>query len=141
MDSPDLRAGDEDRDRTIGVLREAFAQGRLSQTEFDERLDSAHAARTFGELDALTADLPSMAASTPTPVVEMESAVAKERRDMRTAWASWLGVGVLVNIIWFATWMGNGPAPYYWPIWVIGPWGGGMLIWTLSSKAGRPKNG
>jgi hypothetical protein len=141
VSSPDLRAGDEDRDRTIDVLREAFAQGRLSHREFDERLDSAHGALTFGDLDALIADLPSMAASTPVPLAATEAAVAKERRDMRSAWASWLGVGVLVNIIWFATWMGNGPAPYYWPIWVIGPWGGGMLIWTLSSKAERPRNG
>jgi hypothetical protein len=62
----------------------------------------------------------------------------KERREIKSAWASWLGVGVLVNIIWFATWMGSGPAPYYWPIWVIGPWGGGMLIWTLTSRFEKP---
>ena len=86
---------------------------------------------------ALTADLPHDPPPNSSPAVH----AAKEQRDMRSAWASWLGVGVLVNIIWFGTWMGNGPAPYYWPIWVMGPWGAGMLIWTLSSRAGRSEDG
>lgn len=141
MSSPDLRAGDADRDQTIAVLREAFAEGRLSESEFDDRLEGAHAARTFGDLAKLTADLPVAKPSVPAPTDEQTLAVSKERRDMRSAWASWLGVGVLMNVIYFATWMGSGPAPYYWPIWVIGPWGAGMLIWTLSSRAERPKNG
>ena len=137
MNEPELRAGDADRDKTISVLREAYAEGRLKPEEFNERLDRAHAAATYADLDALTADLPAGGAvSTPE-----QSKALKERRDMRSAWASWLGVGVLVNIIWFATWMGSGPAPYYWPIWVMGPWGAGMLIWSLSSRAERSDDG
>lgn len=132
-----MRAGDADRDTTISLLREAFAEGRLSQDEFDDRLDGAHAARTYADLAQLTSDLPAPARS----VAKVErNEVVKDRKDRRSAWASWLGVGVLVNIIWFATWMGSGPAPYYWPIWVIGPWGGAMVIWTLTSKAKRPPN-
>ena len=132
-----MRAGDADRDTTISLLREAFAEGRLSQDEFDDRLDRAHAARTYADLAQLTSDLPASASN----VAKVErNEVVKDRRDRRSAWASWLGVGVLVNIIWFATWMGSGPAPYYWPIWVIGPWGGAMVIWTLTSKAKRPPN-
>lgn len=137
-----MRAGDADRDATIAALREAFAEGRLSQEEFDERLGQAHAARTYADLAHLTGDLPgAVAVPSPAPVVERTIDTAKERRDLRSAWASWLGVGVLVNIIWFATWMGSGPAPYYWPIWVIGPWGGAMLIWTLTSRAKRRSDG
>ncbi|MEY2990052.1 MAG: hypothetical protein RLZZ163_968 [Actinomycetota bacterium] len=137
-----MRASDADRDATIAALREAFAEGRLSQDEFDERLGRAHSARTYADLSHLTEDLPgAVAVPSPTPVVEQSSDPAKERRDLRSAWASWLGVGVLVNIIWFATWMGSGPAPYYWPIWVVGPWGGAMLIWTLTSRAKRRSDG
>ncbi len=137
-----MRASDADRDATIAALREAFAEGRLSQDEFDERLGRAHSARTYADLSHLTEDLPgAVAVPSPTPVVEQSSDPAKERRDLRSAWASWLGVGVLVNIIWFATWMGSGPAPYYWPIWVMGPWGGAMLIWTLTSRAKRRSDG
>ena len=132
-----MRAGDADRDTTISLLREAFAEGRLSQDEFDDRLDRAHAARTYADLAQLTLDLPVSASN----VAKVErNEVVKDRKELRSAWASWLGVGVLVNIIWFATWMGSGPAPYYWPIWVIGPWGGAMVIWTLTSKAKRPPN-
>ena len=132
-----MRAGDADRDTTISLLREAFAEGRLSQDEFDDRLDRAHAARTYADLAQLTLDLPVSASN----VAKVErNEVVKDSKELRSAWASWLGVGVLVNIIWFATWMGSGPAPYYWPIWVIGPWGGAMVIWTLTSKAKRPPN-
>lgn len=137
MNEPELRAGDADRDATIATLRQAYTEGRLDSAEFNERLDRAHEARTFADLASLTSDLPSPSSE----ISSEEGKAAKERRDMRTAWASWLGVGVLVNIIWFATWMGDGPAPYYWPIWVMGPWGAGMLIWTLSSRAERPGNG
>ena len=136
-----MRAGDADRDKTIAVLREAFAEGRLSQEEFDDRLEGAHQARTYADLALLTTDLPSASAEV-SPVDQKEAdKYRKDRKDLRSAWASWLGVGVLVNIIWFATWMGDGPAPYYWPIWVIGPWGGAMVIWSLTSKAERPKDG
>lgn len=136
-----MRAGDADRDATIAILREAFAEGRLSQDEFDDRLERAHAGRTYAELAKLTADLPVTAQSSEVEVPAGDSKRGKERKDLRSAWASWLGVGVLVNIIWFATWMGSGPAPYYWPIWVIGPWGGAMVIWTLTSKVQRPSSG
>ena len=56
--APALRAGDADRDRTIARLREAYAEGRLTNEEFQQRLDRAQQSRTFGELAALVADLP-----------------------------------------------------------------------------------
>ena len=55
---PDLRASDEDRDRTAAQLGGALAVGRLTSTEYAERLDAAYAARTIGELAPLTRDLP-----------------------------------------------------------------------------------
>jgi hypothetical protein len=55
---PELRACDEDRDRTAAQLGGALAVGRLTSTEYAERLDAAYAARTIGELAPLTRDLP-----------------------------------------------------------------------------------
>jgi DUF1707 SHOCT-like domain len=52
------RAGDADRNRTAALLKEAHAAGYLTLEEVDERLGSALAARTRGELDRLVADLP-----------------------------------------------------------------------------------
>jgi hypothetical protein len=59
---PDLRASDADRERVAEVLRHAAGEGRLTVDELDERIDAAFAARTHGELEALTADLPAASA-------------------------------------------------------------------------------
>jgi Domain of unknown function (DUF1707) len=53
-----FRVGDADRNRTADLLKEAHAAGYLSLGEVDERLGTALAARTRGELDRLVADLP-----------------------------------------------------------------------------------
>ncbi|HEV3264022.1 MAG TPA: adenylate/guanylate cyclase domain-containing protein [Acidimicrobiales bacterium] len=55
---PIQRAADADRDRTVTLLREHVVVGRLTLDEFSERVGSALAARTRGELEALVADLP-----------------------------------------------------------------------------------
>ena len=52
------RVGDADRNRTADLLKEAHAAGYLTLEEADERLGTALAARTRGELDRLVADLP-----------------------------------------------------------------------------------
>jgi Domain of unknown function (DUF1707)/Cell wall-active antibiotics response 4TMS YvqF len=54
----DLRASDADRDRTAAVLSSALATGRLTRTEYAERLDAAYGATTLGDLEPLTRDLP-----------------------------------------------------------------------------------
>lgn len=53
-----MRAGDADRERTIGALRDATVEGRLTLDEFADRVEKAELARTQGELEPLTADLP-----------------------------------------------------------------------------------
>ncbi|MET7795287.1 DUF1707 SHOCT-like domain-containing protein [Streptomyces decoyicus] len=66
-DLPELRASDADRERVAEILRDAVAEGRLAMEEFDERLDAVYKARTYGELEPLTADLP-VAAAGPAPL-------------------------------------------------------------------------
>jgi hypothetical protein len=53
-----LRASRADRERVIDLLKAAFAQGRLDRNEFDARIGQALASRTYGELAAITADIP-----------------------------------------------------------------------------------
>nr|WP_108955470.1 DUF1707 domain-containing protein [Streptomyces fragilis] len=55
---PELRAGDADRERVAERLRDALAEGRLDMDEFQERLDVVYAAKTYGELEPVTRDLP-----------------------------------------------------------------------------------
>lgn len=53
-----LRASDADREQIVERLRGAANEGRLRADEFDDRLADALQARTYGELDAIVADLP-----------------------------------------------------------------------------------
>jgi hypothetical protein len=53
-----MRASDADRDAVVSELSEHFQAGRLTAGELDERTGRALAARTWGELGELVADLP-----------------------------------------------------------------------------------
>ncbi len=53
-----MRASSADRERAVDVLKAGFAEGRLTQDEYNDRMGRAYAARTYGELASLTADLP-----------------------------------------------------------------------------------
>ena len=56
--NPAWLASSADRERAVGVLRAGFTEGRLTQDELNDRVAQAYAARTYGQLWALTADLP-----------------------------------------------------------------------------------
>ncbi len=58
MDARDLRVSDAEREHVGTLLQRAVGQGMLSLGEFSERMDTALAARTRGELNAVLADLP-----------------------------------------------------------------------------------
>jgi len=53
-----MRAAASDRERTMDVLKAAFTEGRLTKEEFDARSARVLAAKTYGELATLIADLP-----------------------------------------------------------------------------------
>jgi hypothetical protein len=126
---PNIRASDEDRDRTASLLREHHALGRLTAEEFNDRLDKTFAAKTVGDLDALLADLPGIdlyrlpgAALTRQPRQSQARGLAPTRGRFspawQAAWGSWLSVSLVCFVIWGLT--GTG---YLWPLWVAGPWG------------------
>ena len=70
--NPAMRAASADRERAVDVLKAGFAEGRLTQDEYNERMNRAYTARTYAELMALTADLPAGAMPTvyPMPVYQ-----------------------------------------------------------------------
>lgn len=53
-----LRASDADRERVAERLRQAAAEGRLLTEELEQRLEASFSARTYGQLNAIVADLP-----------------------------------------------------------------------------------
>lgn len=87
----ELRASYEDRDEVAEQLRVAAGDGRLTATELDQRLDAALTARTYGELTALTADLPggpgsrlaATAGARPADAAHIDGGSGTVRRDGR----------------------------------------------------------
>jgi hypothetical protein len=53
-----LRASDADRERVAGLLRDAYAEGRISPVEHEERLSEVYRATTYAELLPVLHDLP-----------------------------------------------------------------------------------
>jgi hypothetical protein len=58
----EMRISDAERDQVAAILREAAGEGRLDFGELDERLTAVYAAKTYGELEPITRDLPEPAA-------------------------------------------------------------------------------
>jgi hypothetical protein len=71
-----LRASDADREQVAERLRKAAAEGRLRADELEQRLGATFAALTYGELDALVADLPEERVAPPRrPLARMRTPV------------------------------------------------------------------
>jgi hypothetical protein len=107
-----LRASDEDRERLVDELNEHAVAGRLDTDELEERLQSAYAARTTAELDALRRDLPVTPRQTALSHAQRRSQLT--RRTLQEAGGS-LGLFIVCTIIWAA----NGASGQFWPVWVL----------------------
>jgi hypothetical protein len=150
---PRIRASDDDRERTVALLREHHAAGRLDVDEFNERMDKAYAAKTLGELDELMSDLPVIDlyrlpdASLPPhyrrqipgsgsgSLAVAAGGIARGHRfspAWQAAWGSWFSITLLCFVIWALSGAG-----YVWPLWIAGPWGAVMLArWVSGSHPG-----
>jgi hypothetical protein len=62
-----LRASDADREQVANVLSTAYAEGRLTREEHDDRLDQVLRAKTFDDLIPITQDLVVVGPSGPAP--------------------------------------------------------------------------
>jgi hypothetical protein len=67
-----LRASDADRDQVATLLSTAYAEGRLTREEHDERIGELMVAKTFDDLIPLTRDL--VIVSSPAPLAAPQSA-------------------------------------------------------------------
>ena len=143
MPDPHLRAADHDRAAVAATLGRAMSDGRLSVAEYDERLAAAYASRTYGELASLTADLPgSTPAPSPVRTTAGPAPVPGCGGDPGglgwPAWGSWGSTALIVLSIWAVTSIVAQEFLYFWPFWVIVPWGGMLLMGTLGAWVRRP---
>lgn len=135
--NPDIRASDADRDRVAASLREHCGEGRITMDELHERLEAVYDAKTLGQLQEITADLPEedlhqlpVPASQPRSTdVPAQAPVATELGG-RAMWAAWATVGGINFTIWLIIAVSAGWV-YPWWIWVVGPWGAVLLINAL----------
>ncbi len=152
MPEPHLRAADTDREAVATALGQHMASGRLTVAEYEERLAQAYAAKTYGDLDALTADLPAPAAAGNSRPVDAEQAPALpppgtavcgparyqavppltgpwgwHGRGAEHSWRAWLATSATVLVVYLAISLASWEFHYFWPIWVIGPWGAALL--------------
>lgn len=54
----EFRASHAEREAVVERLQDAAAEGRITMAELEERVEAAYSARTHGDLETLTADLP-----------------------------------------------------------------------------------
>jgi Domain of unknown function (DUF1707) len=106
-----MRASDQDRASAAELLSEAYAIGRLTRDELDERATAAYSAKTWGDLRDVIADLPAPAAGAgfPSGVMTAHSGPRKAGRRVvgQTAWtfALLLAFGLAGMVIPGAAWV------------------------------------
>jgi|SRR5437868_1422866 len=137
--NPDIRASDADRDRVAASLREHCGVGRISMDEMNERLDLVYQAKTLGQLEDITSDLPEEDLhQLPVPASQRKGTASVEprpkgalyQRGSRAMWATWAMASGINLTIWLALAL-TGNVVYPWWIWVAGPWGAVILLNSL----------
>lgn len=130
-----LRIGHAERDRTIALLREHTAAGRLDLDEFEERVGQVTTAKTAADLDAVLTDLPRLPSQVPPPRPwgpppgpwgappggwsRPGPWAPPGAPGVRTGWRVlplWARLVLIMLVVWAVTGAG-----YFWPVWVIVP--------------------
>jgi DUF1707 SHOCT-like domain len=93
-----LRTSHADREQVIEVLKAAFVQGRLDRDEFDLRVGRALASRTYTDLAALTADIPTRLTRARSPEPARESVNKKKKAVAALACATLALPGLMVAL-------------------------------------------
>ena len=119
-ESAPLRAADRDRAVVVAALGDAYADGRLTKEEYDERATAATTARTLGELPPLLADLVPIAPGAPGAELDRVTSEALDAQALRhwekqraEAVNGLLFIAVVTWVIW---WVTSGGDAFPWPI-------------------------
>ena len=130
-EDPTLRAGDADRDRVIEALRAHAAAGRLGFDELASRVEAASAARTFGELRAVVADLPRIRLAS-----DRRAAQARAAAELRDHLRWYVAVNLALIAVWAVTGAGHP-----WFVWPLLGWGIGIIAHAapVLGARGRPR--
>jgi hypothetical protein len=108
-----LRASDSDRDIVNDVLGTAYAEGRLTPEELDERSDQVALAKTLGELPPIMDDLVVRSSTSPVLRDKRAEAELRYRKQRQEALFSFITPTLICWVIWSATMFGGFPWPFF----------------------------
>jgi hypothetical protein len=108
-----LRASDADRDIVNDLLGTAYAEGRLTPEELDERTDQVTRSRTLGDLPPIMDDLVATTPALTQRGGHRAEAEHRYRQQRQSAFWGFLTPTLICWAIWFA--IGGG---FPWPIFV-----------------------
>ncbi len=130
MPNAPVRLSEPEREQAIASLSDHFAQGRMTLDDFHQRVDQVLRATTRDQLGTVLFDVPTDVGA-PAPIA-VRSDVTRARDPLEAApWAPWAVTAVICLVIWLATSLAAGAALYFWPVWVIGPWGAALASRSL----------
>src|SRR5215467_6055645 len=142
-----MRASDADRQELVDRLATSPEEGRLKMDEYAERMGLAYEAVTYGDLAALSADLPQagpVATREAAPLAAGPQAAAAPRGVMadlpaalKVLWTIWLAAVAINLIVWVVVSGTAGDLVYPWPVWVAGPAGAVLLAVSAGAAAIR----
>ena len=129
MGREDMRAADADRQRVADQLKTALDEGRLDLGEYDERIQRAYGARTYGELDGLLTDLPGtipaqrsqVQPAAPQHLSEPEQSGQSGQPPRKGGVGPMLSIFVICTLVWAISSVASGEFHYFWPLWVLIP--------------------
>jgi hypothetical protein len=111
-----MRASDADREIVRAMLADAYADGRLTHEEYDDRLNTLYGSRTLGEVSSLVSDL--VPADDPAtapallPHADLRTRGARKwRKEVEESLAAFLVPSIVCTVIWIAI-TGRG---FFWP--------------------------
>jgi len=112
-----LRASDLDRHQTVEFLSQHAGEGRLTTEELEQRIEQAYAAKTIGDLVAVTADLP--ADPRATSALRRPAQISTEpgrrfRYKLVRQVRRWATIDLAAVLTWMFTGQGR-----FWPAYVI----------------------
>ena len=128
-----MRISDTERGVVQDRLRRAHAIGQLDLGEFDERVRSVWAARTRGELERVTSDLP---APPPEPGRREVFSATDGGTAMRVLTIIWASLAAVNLVVWMLIGV-SGAWVYPWWLWVAVPPGVALAVLYLAG-IGRP---
>jgi hypothetical protein len=125
-----LRASDRDRDVVSEVLATAYAEGRLTPEELDERSDRVARSRTLGELPPIIDDLVVPTSALSPRGSHREEAERRYRQQRQNALFGFLTPTIICWVIWVAL----GADHFPWPAIVMVASGAKLLQVALTRE-------